>query len=87
MAALLCYWEEFSGGREQEEKEERGIEEGVVALEKDSRTSPRPSAASRRWHAGGPAQDTQELASWGGRRKKPNFAENPLGFGRFQEKK
>jgi hypothetical protein len=50
MAALLAT---RSGReeREQEEKEERGNEEGVVALGKDSRTSPRPSAASRRWPA------------------------------------
>jgi hypothetical protein len=49
-------------GRKREREGEPGKErvegkekEGVVALGKDSRTSPRPSAASRRWHAGDPA--------------------------------
>jgi hypothetical protein len=46
-------------GKERVEGKER---EGVVALEKDSRTSPRPSAASRRWPRLSPAQDTQKLA-------------------------
>jgi hypothetical protein len=34
--------------------------------------------------SGSPAQDTQQLAAYW--KKKAFFSENPLGFGRFQEK-
>jgi hypothetical protein len=51
MAVLHGYWEKFSGGREQEEKEERGNEEGVMAFSGVSRRPSWPSAASRRWPA------------------------------------
>jgi hypothetical protein len=42
-------------------------------------------AASRTWLAGSPAQDTQVLCLV--EEEEEDFAENPLGFGRFQEKK
>jgi hypothetical protein len=51
--AELGYCKQFTGGRAGREGEEEGkMRRGVVVLERDSRTSPRPSAASRRWHTG-----------------------------------
>jgi hypothetical protein len=47
--AELGYWEQFTGRRVGRGKEEGKMRRGVVALERDSRTSPRPPAANRRW--------------------------------------
>jgi hypothetical protein len=79
-----CYWEEDG-----EEKSEKRKRRGEMR-----RASWRPGdapgsllglkAASRRWHAGDPAQDTQLLCLL---EEEGIFAENPLGFGRFQGEK
>jgi hypothetical protein len=57
-------WEEFTGEREQEEKEERGKEEGLRGAQMHLKGV---FSASKRQAGGGdgvgPAQDTQELAS------------------------
>jgi hypothetical protein len=63
------------GERAREERVEEKERESVVAFSEVSRRSARPSAASRRWHVGGPAQDTQQLAAYW--KKKAVFCRKP----------
>jgi hypothetical protein len=85
MAVLHVYWEEDGKERSARERDMRGKRGRAVSWRPGASESLLGlKAASRRWHAGGPAQDTQQLAAYW--KKKAVFAENPLGFERFQEK-
>jgi hypothetical protein len=76
MAAELGLWEE--DGEERESERTRGKKKGRGAWRAGAAPggSFQPSAASRRWHSGVHAQDTQEVAAYW-KKKKRRFCRKP----------
>jgi hypothetical protein len=82
MAVLHGYWEEDREASQGEKEKEEGVR-GVQGLLQGVISS---FVGKQEVATLAPAQDTQEVAAYW-KKKKEDFAENPLGFGGFQGKK